>query len=92
MMDPMKLARWECHKVVSAGKIVAWLALADSPGQYRITDIDVECADGSTCRVPVAADLCARYKPEVGDYYVVYQDGYASLSPAKAFEDGYTRI
>jgi len=33
-----------------------------------------------------------RFKPEVGGYYVVYEDGYTSYSPAKAFEEGYTRI
>jgi len=27
-----------------------------------------------------------------GDYYVVYEDGYKSISPAKAFEEGYTLI
>jgi hypothetical protein len=27
---------------------------------------------------------------EAGDYYVFYADGYASRSPAKAFEEGYT--
>lgn len=25
-------------------------------------------------------------------YYVVYDDGYASWSPTKAFEDGYTQV
>jgi hypothetical protein len=30
--------------------------------------------------------------PLPGDYLVIYEDGYRSISPAKAFEDGYTRI
>ncbi len=29
-------------------------------------------------------------KTEVGGYYVVYEDGYKSFSPAGAFESGYT--
>ena len=33
-----------------------------------------------------------RPKPGVGWYYVVYEDGYTSFSPAEAFEDGYTLI
>ncbi len=37
-------------------------------------------------------DYFQRHKPEVGGYFVVYEDGYQSYSPAKAFEDGYTRI
>ena len=30
--------------------------------------------------------------PEVGGYYVVYEDGYKSFSPAGAFESGYTPL
>ena len=37
-------------------------------------------------------DELTRLAPRVGGYYVVYADGYASFSPSKAFEDGYTRI
>lgn len=31
-------------------------------------------------------------KGKVGGYYVVYEDGYESWSPAEAFEKGYTLI
>lgn len=30
--------------------------------------------------------------PAAGGYYVVYEDGYQSYSPAKAFEDGYAPV
>ena len=33
-----------------------------------------------------------KHKPEVGGYYVVYEDGYKSFSPAGAFESGYTLL
>jgi len=33
-----------------------------------------------------------KHKPEVGGYFVQYEDGYKSYSPAKAFEEGYTRL
>lgn len=33
-----------------------------------------------------------KHKPHAGGYYVVYDDGYKSFSPAKAFEEGYTPI
>jgi hypothetical protein len=39
----------------------------------------------------VSAEFVAKHKPEVGGYFVVYEDGYTSFSPAKAFEEGYTR-
>ena len=37
-------------------------------------------------------DYCNKHKPEAGGYYVVYEDGYKSFSPAQAFESGYTEI
>jgi hypothetical protein len=42
----------------------------------------------------VPAPWAERFKGTDEDpgYYVVYQDGYASWSPSKAFEDGYSRI
>ncbi len=33
-----------------------------------------------------------KHKPEAGGYFVQYEDGYKSFSPAEAFEGGYTRI
>src|SRR3972149_1187146 len=38
------------------------------------------------------AGMFSRYTPVPGDYYVVYDDGYKSFSPAKAFKEGYTLI
>lgn len=40
----------------------------------------------------VSAEYMAKHKPVVGGYFVVYEDGYESFSPAKAFEEGYTLI
>lgn len=36
--------------------------------------------------------LFSRYIPVPGDYYVVYEDGYESISPRKAFEEGYVAL
>ena len=41
---------------------------------------------------PVSREFVLKHRPQVGGYYVVYDDGYKSFSPAKAFEEGYTRI
>jgi hypothetical protein len=41
---------------------------------------------------PVDAAYLIKHSPVAGGYYVVYPDGYKSFSPAKAFEEGYTRI
>lgn len=40
----------------------------------------------------VTNGLFSRYTPVHGDYFVVYEDGYESISPRQPFEDGYTRL
>ena len=42
--------------------------------------------------VYVSGDYLGKHTPQLGGYYVVYDDGYSSFSPAKAFEEGYTRL
>ncbi len=49
-------------------------------------------ADEGYAPFEVGFDYVNRHKPEAGGYFVVYTDGYKSYSPAKAFEEGYTRI
>lgn len=36
--------------------------------------------------------IFSRYIPVSGDYFVVYEDGYESISPKKVFEEGYALI
>ena len=79
----MSLAKFQSHKVVSAGKINEI---------YSDSHIGVEQSDGSNFTTEIPANFFARGTANPGDYYVVYDDGYASWSPAKAFEDGYKRI
>lgn len=40
----------------------------------------------------IDSKMCARYVPVPGDFYVVYEDGYDSISPRQPFLDGYTRL
>jgi hypothetical protein len=83
MSDFDKLAQYRCHKVVRAGRVTR------EADEYSFF-VPVRCADGSELRLPMPKG--ATRAPKAGDYYVVYEDGYTSLSPAKAFEDGYTLI
>lgn len=48
--------------------------------------------DEGYAEFPVEAAYVQKHNPQPGGYYVVYADGYKSFSPAKAFEEGYTRI
>lgn len=80
----VQLPRWKCHKEVWADKIVG----------IRETQIG-KCWDllcGGIVPATKVEEITKRSTPVVGDYYVQYDDGYGSWSPAKAFEDGYTRV
>lgn len=81
------LPRYKCHKYVWALKI------------KEIRTHHVEPPDGSAVIVPeddryenfrVEKDYVEKHNPQPGGYYVVYEDGYKSFSPAEAFENGYT--
>jgi hypothetical protein len=39
--------------------------------------------------VTVTPEMCARYVPELGDYYVIQSDGYAYVNPKSVFERKY---
>lgn len=84
-----QLADWKCHKVVKAGKITQ-LPMKDVPtGNWLV---GVEDINGATAQVKMPPDVFIRGMPMMGDYIVIYDDGYKSWSPAKAFEDGYDRV
>lgn len=42
--------------------------------------------------IAVSRVWAAKHDPHVGGYFVRYDDGYESFSPAAAFESGYTRV
>jgi hypothetical protein len=84
-MEMGQLADWKCHKVVKAGKILTFSAGFSGP-------VTVADANGVPCKVNCPPSVFARGRPNLGDYIVIYKDGYKSWSPAKAFEEGYTRI
>ncbi len=80
------LPRWQCHKQVSADRIVQ---LNRTPEGRRAWVL----AGGAV--IEVSPDLAARAAKMTRDdlgYYVRYDDGYESWSPSKAFEDGYSRL
>lgn len=80
------LPRWQSHKVVKAAKIVQ--VFPDD-----LMELDIHDPKSGLCVVVKPADkMFARYRPIEGDYYVVYDDGYASISPRQAFEDGYHKL
>lgn len=79
------MKKYRSHKVVEAGKIVKFEVCDD---HYLFW------VDGQEKPIVVPADIFCRWKgPVVGSFLVRYQpDGYMALSPAKAFEDGYSKV
>jgi hypothetical protein len=84
----IEMPRYKCHKEVWALKIEGILYHGHGTnGRATITP-----AEKGYAPFEVDAAYVQRHKPQIGGYYVVYDDGYKSFSPAKAFEEGYTRI
>ncbi|MGH1372969.1 MAG: Gp49 family protein [Cellvibrionaceae bacterium] len=74
------MPKYQCHKTVDAEKIVSIEAVEESGLQIATL------ANGETASLPENP----RYTAVPGDYLVTYADGYQSVSPAKAFEEGYS--
>lgn len=92
-----KLPLYRSHKEVGALEIMevrpdmppqqegeGWAGLAD---WYLITP-----AEEGYALIRVNGQIFARYMPKPGDFYIVYADGYQSISPRDAFVEGYTKI
>jgi hypothetical protein len=78
--------QYQSHKIVRAAPIVG-IAASDQDGVIIL----VKPGDDEPEEFyPNVAAMAEGAKP--GDYAVVYEDGYRSISPKAAFEDGYTRI
>ena len=79
-----ELPTFKCHKLVRAFQIASSESL--SGGDIRLVGYN------AVHSVVVGSDYVDKHRPAIGGYYVRYHDGYQSWSPAKAFEDGYTRV
>lgn len=76
------LPRWQCHKQVSADKIVR----VEVGLWHLASGFVVLLTPALIARVPVGTS-------PVGGYFVRYDgDSFESWSPGQAFEDGYTRL
>jgi hypothetical protein len=91
-----EMPRYQSHKKVWALKIsnvsVKHSAPRDgydsAPEEYTVTFEE----RGYAPKVISSRELHNRPIPQTGWYYVVYGGGYFSFSPAKEFDEGYTRL
>jgi len=85
-----EMPRYKCHKEVHALQI-----LGISPSEPD-GSVDLYFEEKQFAPIRVSKEWIAKHLPEDGvltrGYYVVYDDGYVSWSPEKAFQDGYTKL
>ncbi len=91
MSEQREMPKYKCHKVVWALKIAA-LTDTSKPDEETDGSLLLTPADDGYEKFRVDREYVRKHKPTVGGYFVKYEDGYKSFSPAKAFEDGYTKI
>jgi hypothetical protein len=89
------LPQYQSHKKVWALKIEEVVkapydeAARESPD---IVDAFIVPEEKRFAPIPVNKEFMSKHAPKAGGYLVFYADGYRSFSPAKAFEEGYTRL
>ena len=91
----MEMPKYKCHKEVWAFKIANIEYDIDLARiENRETDFSAIITPKESTYAPfkVSAAYVDKHKPHIGGYYVKYKDGYESFSPAKEFEDGYTKL
>lgn len=82
--------QYQCHKIVSAFKILR-MAQGISPANEGNKPVwNIWPVDHDLDPIEVDAAWLEKNKVVPGGYVVIYNDGYMSFSPEKAFEDGYT--
>jgi hypothetical protein len=89
MNASQEMPKYECHKKVWALKIAA---IDYNQSEDDTITATITPADDGYAPFVVDEAYTNKHKPEVGGYYVVYEDGYKSFSPAGTFESGYTRL
>jgi hypothetical protein len=77
-----QLPQWKCHKIVGAAKIIKIMVMETGATSIALDNGESVIAD----------DAYLKHRPVAGGYFVEYEDGYVSYSPAEAFEKGYTRL
>ena len=81
----MEMPNYLCTKKVWALKIQCIEMNQDGSGLMGVED-------KGFAPVEISKEYIDKHNPQCGGYYVVYQGGYKSFSPADAFESGYERL
>jgi hypothetical protein len=89
-VDTHGLPPYQCHKKVWAGEIMC----VDNVKMFIRFSMGHANMEGTVCGcIDIDSDFLDRNFPiSRGDYIVIYENGYVSISPKKAFEEGYTLV
>ena len=91
----IEMPKYQSHKYVWALKIKDIIYDADlAETEDRETDRSaiIYPVEERYASLRVTAEYLEKHNPHVGGYFVLYEDGYKSFSPAKPFESGYTLV
>ena len=84
-----EMPKYKCHKEVRALKIkdvlTSWTGQKEGSAYLTFEE------EGYLPH-EVSREYFEKHEPRPGGYYVVYEDGYESWSPAEPFEAGYALI
>lgn len=83
-----ELPLYKSHKTVRAAKIARIEHFENAEDSLVLLHFEEPGVEP----IRVTLGWLDRFKAKVGGYYVVYDGGYVSWSPADAFEEGYTRL
>jgi hypothetical protein len=84
-MPDINIPKYSCHKTVQALKI-------GSIHYYALTGATITPEDKAYPAFSVSEEYVQQHRPAPGGYFVVYENGYKSFSPAEPFEAGYTKL
>ena len=93
-VENSELPRYKCHKEVWALKIgdLREVPCSNEDGDSGAYAIHLVPHNTRFAPFALTREYIAKHKPQVGGYWIQYEDGYTSYSPAAAFESGYTLI
>lgn len=80
----LTLPKYQSRKIVKGAKIISIVDL--------IGDCGLELNLEGDQKVAISRDWYVKHSAASGGYYVIYDDGYTSWSPAEAFENGYVKL
>lgn len=83
------MTKYVANPVIVDAYTIKEVIKAETGAEYNVTLGD----EGKPDFIETTKDcMCARYAPQVGDYWVIQSDGYIYLNPKEVFERKYSPV